>query len=139
MIEPLRCYETEPFVERRASRRVEVTCAATIQTITMECAGHLVDISQAGARLRVEDAPRVGSTAILRWAGHEVGCTVVWVEGADCGVSFARPVAAEVVAQTSQINRVIDLPIASVSNIAQGQKRSAFRAALRSVEVGEPQ
>ena len=124
-------------MERRASRRVQVTCAAVIETMTKRAAGQLVDMSEAGARVRLADMPIVGSTAVLRWASHEAVCTVMWIDGEDCGVSFTTPIASEVVAETAGLNRVIDMPIAQVSNIAQAQKRSAFRARLFAVAGGE--
>ena len=137
-MEPLRSYDGDAYVERRASRRVEVACEAVLETMTQRFAGHLFDMSEAGARVRLTDTPHVGSTAVLRWCGHEAVCTVVWTNDEDCGLSFTKPVAAELVAETAALNRVIDMPIASVGNIAQGQKRSAFRASLlRAVADGE--
>lgn len=98
--------------------------------MTWEFAGQLWDMSEAGARLQLADPPPVGATALLRWTGREAVCTVVWADGEMCGIAFTRPVSPEVVAEAAGLNRVVDLPIAQVGNIAQGRKRSAFRAGL---------
>ncbi|MGX7952469.1 PilZ domain-containing protein [Tsuneonella sp. HG249] len=137
MIEPLLSPEPAAFVERRASRRVQVKCEAVLETMTKRAEGQLVDISEAGARLELADMPPVGSTAVLRWAGHEAVCSVIWVEDRFCGVSFRSAITSEIVGETAALNRVLDLPIAQVGNIAQGQKRSAFRARLFEVPDGE--
>lgn len=135
-MEPLRCHEPETSVERRASRRVRVTCDASLLTMTTQTAGSLTDISEAGARFEAGDSPGAGATALLRWGGHEAVCTIVWSEGGACGLSFSRPLTADVVAQTAAMDRVIDLPIASVSNITQGRRRSM--PFLRSAPVERP-
>lgn len=132
-MEPLRNCDSDAFVERRASRRVEVTCEAVLETMTQRFAGRLLDMSEAGARLRLDDMPHSGSTALLRWAGHEAVCTVAWTRDEDCGLAFTKPICPEVVAETAALNRVVEMPIASVGNIAQGQRRSAFRASLQAV------
>ncbi|MXO73977.1 hypothetical protein GRI40_01915 [Altererythrobacter aerius] len=132
-MEPLRVYEPDDFFERRASRRVEVTCEAVLETMTSRASGSLWDISESGARLAVIDPPQAGSTALLRWAGREAVCTVIWSENGQCGVSFARALDPAVVVETASVNRVIEMPIAHVGNIAQGRKRSAFRASFQTV------
>lgn len=123
-MEPLPSYEPETYVERRASRRVHVTCPAMLQTMTTQTKGCLGDISDSGARFEADHPPGVGSTALLRWNGHEAVCTIVWSEGNACGLSFKDPLAAEIVAETAAQTRVFDMPIASVGKIAQGQRRS---------------
>lgn len=135
-MEPVRCHEPETPVERRASRRVQVTCSAELLTMTTQTAGKLADISQAGARFEADDPPGAGATAVLRWGDHETVCTIAWSQGGACGLSFARPLSAEVVAETAAMNRVFELPIASVGNITQGRKRSM--PFLRSAPAEQP-
>lgn len=124
-MEPLPSYEPDTYEERRASRRVHVTCSAVLQTMTTQTKGSLGDISDAGARFEADDPPSTGATALLRWNGHEAVCVIVWSEGKACGLSFKQPLAAEIVAETAALNKVLELPIASVGKIAQGQRRSA--------------
>lgn len=117
-------FEPETLAERRASRRVRVTCNAALLTMTTQTSGSLVDISEAGARFEAADPPGAGATAVLRWNDREAVCTIVWSEGEACGLAFAKPLPAEVVAETAALDRVLELPIASVGNITQGRKRS---------------
>ena len=124
MIEPLRSEDPETLPDRRASRRVQVTCQALLQTMTAQSSGKLVDISEAGARFEGESLPGAGATAVLRWGKHEAVCAIVWSEGDACGLAFSKPLPCEIVAETAALNRVLEMPIASVGNISQGQKRS---------------
>jgi len=140
--EPLRSEEPETLPDRRASRRVQVTCQASLQTMTAQSSGKLVDISQAGARFEGDSLPGAGATAVLRWGSHEAVCAIVWSEGEACGLAFSKPLALEIVAETAALNRVLEMPIASVGNISQGQKRSMSflkraPAEAKSVEVPE--
>jgi hypothetical protein len=123
-METLRCYDQDTYVERRASRRVRVTCEATLQTMTTQTSGSLVDISEAGARFEAQDPPGPGATALLRWGSHEAVCVIVWSQEDACGVAFKRQLPPEVVAETAALDRVIEKPIASVGNITQGRRRS---------------
>lgn len=123
-MEPQPSFEPETLAERRASRRVRVTCDAALLTMTTQTSGSLVDISEAGARFEAAEPPGSGATALLRWNNREAVCTIVWSEGEACGLSFANPLPAEVVAETAALDRVLELPIASVGNITQGRKRS---------------
>lgn len=120
----MRSFDPDDFVERRASRRLRVTCDAVIETLTGQATGKLWDISEHGARLELSSPPETGATARLRWAGYEEVCRVVWSQGDRCGVAFDRPLDQSVVVETAELNRVIELPIARVANIAPGRRRS---------------
>ncbi len=123
-MEPLLSLDPDALVERRASRRTRVVCDAVLETLTGRYAGKLWDISEHGARLQLPLAPEAGATARLRWEDHEAICRVVWGEEDMCGISFDSPLVEAIVAQTAERNRVVDLPIARVGNIALGRKRS---------------
>ncbi|MFN6936736.1 MAG: hypothetical protein ACK4NZ_16480 [Tsuneonella sp.] len=123
-MEPLHSYDSETYVERRASRRVKVTCEAVLQTMTTVTHGALTDISEAGARLEALDLPGAGATALLRWGNNEAVCIIAWSDEGACGLSFKHALSAEVVTETAALNREFELPIASVGNISQGRKRS---------------
>ncbi len=125
-MEPLRSYEpdTDTCEDRRASRRVRVTCPATLQTMTTMTEGTLGDISETGARFEADEPPGKGATAVLKWGHYEAVCTIIWHDDGACGVWFKQPLSPEIVAETAALDRVLELPIASVGNISQGRKRS---------------
>ncbi len=126
-MEPLRSYEPDTetcAADRRASRRVRVTCPATLQTMTTMTEGTLGDISETGAQFEADEPPGKGATAVLKWGSYEAVCTIIWHDDGACGVWFKQPLSAEVVAETAALDKVLELPIASVGNISQGRKRS---------------
>jgi hypothetical protein len=53
----------------------------------------IADISRVGACLRGADLPRRGQEIVLRATGLEVVATVVWSDGATCGVNFHKAIA----------------------------------------------
>jgi hypothetical protein len=112
-------------LDRRLSRRVRVTSDAVLETLTGNFPGKLWDLSEGGARLQMANSPPPGTTARMRWAEQEVLCSVVWNDGEMCGVSFDSPLAFSIVMATAEVHRVLELPIAQVSKIAAGRKRSA--------------
>ncbi|WP_162935776.1 PilZ domain-containing protein [Tsuneonella amylolytica] len=124
MSEPLRIADDVAHADRRASRRIRVTCPATLQTMTTMTEGILGDISETGARFEAAEPPGKGATAVLKWGAHEAVCTIIWHDDGACGVWFKTPLAPELVAETAALDRVLELPIASVGNITQGRKRS---------------
>ena len=114
-----------PFLlERRTARRWRATCAATLQTLTDEYLGQLWDLSETGARLKVESTPSPGATAMLNWGDCRVRCSVVWATDGMCGVVFERPLDGAAVSATTQLLREHELPIATIGNIRVGRKRS---------------
>lgn len=139
MVEPARSLEPDVFVERRASRRSRVTCDAALETLTGQYVGKLWDISEHGARLQLLVAPEAGATARLRWAGNDALCRVVWSDQDMCGIAFDNPLAETTVSETAELNRVVDLPIARVGNIALGRKRSAALSLVPLAPVADPE
>jgi|UniRef100_UPI0035CC6388 hypothetical protein len=53
----------------------------------------IADISCVGACLRGSGLPRRGQEIVLRATGLEVVATVVWSDGASCGVNFHKEIA----------------------------------------------
>lgn len=86
--------------------------------------GILGDISETGARFEADEPPGKGATAVLKWGEHEAVCTIIWHDDGACGVWFKRKLDPGLVAETAAMDRVLELPIASVGNITQGRKRS---------------
>lgn len=133
--EPLQIAEDAILADRRASRRVRVTCPASLQTMTTMTYGNLADISESGAKFEADEPPGKGATALLKWGDHEAVCTIIWHDENSCGVWFKDTLSAELVAETAAKDRVLELPIASVGNIMQGRKRSA--GFIKRAEVDE--
>lgn len=122
---PQRLDPTDCLADRRVSRRVRVCCDASLKTMSRQMTGQLIDISREGAKFRTGFPPREGSTALLAWAEREVVCTVAWMRDDTCGLIFAEPISAAAVAETEDHERIAELPVASVGNIALGRRRGA--------------
>lgn len=60
----------------RVSRRVEI-----------------IDISRVGACVRGDGLPERGVEVMLRADGLQIVATVVWSDGAACGMNFHKPIA----------------------------------------------
>ena len=112
-------------IERRAARRARATCGASLQTLTGETFGELWDISETGARIRINNPPERGETAILRWSTEHAMCRIVWSEDDMCGISFESPIGPEVVSSTARLIGIVEQPVATMGNIPVGRKRSA--------------
>lgn len=51
--------------------------------------------SRLGCRLQLAEPPRVGATALVRFAEVEVLGTISWVKATKCGIKFAQPLSME--------------------------------------------
>ena len=72
--------------------RAPVLLPAAVVTMSAYQFPEMVDISQAGAKLRGSPLPPKGSTALLRVGPLEVLCRVMWVDGEQCGIRFDEAV-----------------------------------------------
>ena len=59
----------------------------------------LLDLSRSGARIVLENPPKKGDGAIMRFDGNEIFCLVTWVDGARCGLQFDQPLTNDVLAK----------------------------------------
>lgn len=78
----------EMQIGRRAQPRVRVHLPVTLMMPNQDIPAMLENISGGGARLRLKDAPRAGSTAFLLFANLEIFCSVVWAHNDRCGLAF---------------------------------------------------
>jgi hypothetical protein len=62
---------------------------------TVRC--EIENVSRRGCRLRLDEPPRIGLTALVRVERAEALGTVAWVRGARCGIHFAKPLSVEAV------------------------------------------
>ena len=123
------------FLFRRASKTVEqdrrsfprhkVDCRAVLVTSTGNRSGRLVDISQAGASVRVKSVPAAGCSALLEWitpdgARREALGKIVRVTGDVCAVEFER------VLPKAEIDQCLANDDARLAVRTFGQRRSAI-------------
>ena len=111
--------------ERRRSRRSRVTCPATLLTLAGEFEGELWDLSETGARLAAPDLPVRGTRAMLQWRDQKHACTVKWTDASMCGLEFEEPISEMVVSECARLLGTKEEPIAEVTNIPLGKRRSS--------------
>ena len=78
----------EMQIGRRAQARARVHLPVTLLTPNQPIPAMLENISVGGARVRLNEMPRQGSTAFLLFAGLEIFCSVVWSRNSRCGLAF---------------------------------------------------
>jgi hypothetical protein len=111
-------------VERRGSERSPIGCPAQLHLTIGIRVGSLWDLSETGARFQSEHPPRVGMEALIKWQSHEAFCKIVWVTGDMCGLAFDRPLSRMMLDESLKEEARRTGPVAAVSNIPLGQKRS---------------
>ena len=111
-------------LERRALGRAQTDCPVRLQTPGGDWHGRLWDLSEAGARVQIENPPAEGVIALLKWNANEVFCRVRWSRDNMCGVAFERPIPRSVVAETIGDAPVDHGPAARVANIPIGRRRA---------------
>lgn len=114
----------EVQADRRVARRYVVDCAARFTMAAGDRDGRMTDLSQHGARFEAETPPLAGTTGFLRWNGEDRYCKVIWSADRRCGLQFERPITLAVVEATCSRVEVTLKPVAAVSRIPLGQRRS---------------
>lgn len=94
--------------------RSEVKLEAAIVTLSAYQYPELVDLSQAGAKLRGDRLPATGASALLRAGPLEVLCRVVWSGNGHCGVRFEEKVPPAILKQV-QLNGAVAIEIADAA------------------------
>jgi hypothetical protein len=89
------------FRPRRRKARLRVGIPAAIVTLDGRQEISLVDLSETGARLKVEDPAKIGS-GVLNWLGFEAFGSIVWRRGHTVGIHFDNPIAHEWVLTTRE-------------------------------------
>src|SRR5689334_18190986 len=111
-------------LDRRNAQRSRLECQAILQLTVGTRMGNLWDLSTGGARFQTDNPPPVGMTALLKWHSHEAFCQVVWKTEDSCGIAFHKPLSPAMVDNSVQEEAARSGPVAAVSNIPLGQKRS---------------
>lgn len=84
----------------------------------------MVDLSERGARIQVDNPPRAGASVILEWMCYDAICKVVWATEDACGLIFEKEISPTRVLEVQQHREEFSGPVAEVSNIPLGQKRN---------------
>jgi hypothetical protein len=115
--------EFEPS-ERRTSIRSRVSCPVQVQLPSGQRIGCMIDLSEQGARVQMDNPPRAGSSVVLEWLCYDGICKVIWATEDMCGLQFERAIPSTRVLEVMQYREEFSGPIAEVGNIPLGQKRS---------------
>lgn len=95
---------------KRSQGRLRVRLHAKIITIAATHAAILEDISRKGAKLSVDNPPKPGSDAVLRWDEYESFGTIAWVSGTRCGILFGNTLAEATLLATRTLDEVSHAP-----------------------------
>ena len=109
--------------DRRIATRSRVSCPVQLQLPAGQRIGCMVDISERGARVQVDNPPGVGASVLLEWMCYDVLCKVIWSTTEMCGLMFDKPLPMARVIELEQYREEFSGPVAEVSNIPLGRKR----------------
>lgn len=107
---------------RRKTARAQAPQLALLSTVASDRCVGLVDVSANGVHLIAPDAPAEGEDVIFQAESIQLFGRVAWVQGGECGVSFAAPMSAE------QVNRLKKEAITQKSSGADVKHRSKLTA-----------
>ena len=112
-------------LDRRVKPRLRVDCEARMLMTSGDRPGRLVNLSEDGAEIEMDNPPARGISALLLWDSHEYYGKVVWVKDTSCSFTFERPISSVVVLDTVAQDREERLsgPVANPGNIPLGRKR----------------
>jgi hypothetical protein len=110
--------------ERRTTLRLSVDYPASFQTVSAEIKGKLADISPRGAKFRLANPPKPGTTGRLKIDEDEVFCRVAWADDDGCGLAFEHELAIEAVNRVLEDAACSQVPIACANRIPEGRKRA---------------
>jgi hypothetical protein len=89
--------DPDRIVGRRLQPRVVARLYAQLVTCEQLQTVYIESLSTSGAGLSLDTVPPVGAEVVLSWQEWDWPCVVIWSHGRHCGLSFATPIAAEVV------------------------------------------
>ncbi len=85
----------------------------------------MVDLSERGARIQMDNPPGVGASVLLEWMCYDAIAKVIWSNGDACGLMFEKPISPQRVLEAQQHHvEEFSGPVAEVSNIPLGRKRN---------------
>ena len=75
-------------IGRRGASRLKIHLPACLETISARLVAAIADLSQTGAGLRLEAAPRLGADVVLTFGEVEAFAKVVWTKDGLVGLEF---------------------------------------------------
>jgi hypothetical protein len=86
-------FEVPPAIpiERRRSRRIQVSLQVVVEIGGNSSGGRLTELSRAGARIELRGRWTVGESLIVRRNGVELHAQIVWSDGSTAGLLFPEP------------------------------------------------
>lgn len=89
---------------RRCASRLRLMVPASLVTLDGRWKVHLADISQTGARFRLDEGRPIspGSEALISWLGREAFGDVVWCAGGYAGMVFEEQLPLDVLLDTRE-------------------------------------
>ena len=109
--------------DRRTATRSRVNCPVEMQLPSGRRNGCMWDLSERGARVQMDNPPRVGASVLLEWMTYDVMCKVVWATEDMCGLMFEKAISPARVFEAHQHREEFSGPVAEVGNIPLGRKR----------------
>jgi hypothetical protein len=80
---------SSPGTRKRTQGWLPVRLIARLASKVRTHSAILENISKSGAKLTIDEPPRVGSEVILQWHGNELFGEVSWASSTQCGLVFA--------------------------------------------------
>lgn len=110
--------------DRRTATRSRVNCPVQMKLPSGERSGCMWDLSERGARVQMDNPPRVGASVLLEWMTYDAICKVIWSTDDMCGLMFEKAISPARVYEAHQHREEFSGPVAEVGNIPLGRKRS---------------
>ena len=102
--------QSKPGERKRTQGRLAVRLVAKLASRVRTHSAILENISKSGAKLTIDDPPRVGSEVILQWHGHELFGEVSWTSPTQCGLVFAAIVPPALLETTLALDEAAHVP-----------------------------
>ncbi len=90
----------ETPVHRRAFARLRTKYPAKLILLSDNLKGYLLDLSETGAKVILDDCDVLHGEGVLQWAGFEVFGKVSWTKDSICGFEFLEDLSANAVQTT---------------------------------------
>jgi hypothetical protein len=95
---------------KRSQGRLAVRLVARLASRVRSHSAILENISKSGAKLSIDDPPKVGSEVILQWHGNELLGEVSWSSATQCGLVFAATVPPELLQGALALDEAAHVP-----------------------------